>query len=73
MNAYSALGYCKLYSGLIDGVIPLVEQAIRLSPRDPEIGNCYFRIGIDRLSTLWRLILGAAEAGTWKRNNSAKA
>lgn len=45
MNAYSALGYCKLYSGLIDGVIPLVEQAIHLSPRDPEIGNCYFRIG----------------------------
>jgi adenylate cyclase len=45
VNAYSALGYCKLYSGSIDGVIPLVEQAIRLSPRDPEIGNCYFRIG----------------------------
>ena len=45
MNAYSALGYCKLYSGLIDGVIPLVEQAIHRSPRDPEIGNCYFRIG----------------------------
>jgi len=22
-----------------------VEHAIRLSPRDPEIGNCYFRIG----------------------------
>ena len=22
-----------------------MEQAIRLSPRDPEIGNCYFRIG----------------------------
>jgi adenylate cyclase len=39
VNAYSALSYCKLYSGLIDGVIPLVEQAIRLSPRDPEIGN----------------------------------
>jgi adenylate cyclase len=45
VNAYSALGYCKLYTGIIDGVIPLVEQAIRLSPRDPEIGNCYFRIG----------------------------
>jgi adenylate cyclase len=45
VNAYSALGYCKLYSGSIDGVIPLVEQAIRLSPRDPEIRNCYFRIG----------------------------
>jgi TolB-like protein/Tfp pilus assembly protein PilF len=45
VNAYNALGFCKLYTGSIDGVIPLVEQAIRLSPRDPEIGNCYFRIG----------------------------
>ena len=45
MNAYSALGYCKLYSGLIDGVIPLVEQAIRLSPRDPLMGLFYFTIG----------------------------
>jgi adenylate cyclase len=45
VNAYNALGYCKLYTGSIDGVIPLVEQAIHLSPRDPEIGNCYFRIG----------------------------
>jgi TolB-like protein/cytochrome c-type biogenesis protein CcmH/NrfG len=45
VNAYSALGFCKLYTGSIDGVIPLVEQAIHLSPRNPEIGNCYFRIG----------------------------
>jgi Flp pilus assembly protein TadD len=45
VNAYNALGYCKLYTGSIDGVIPLVGQAIHLSPRDPEIGNCYFRIG----------------------------
>jgi TolB-like protein/class 3 adenylate cyclase/Tfp pilus assembly protein PilF len=45
VNAYNALAYCKLYTGSIDGVIPLVEQAIHLSPRDPEIGNCYFRIG----------------------------
>jgi len=45
VDAYNALAYCKLYTGTIDGVIPLVEQAIRLSPRDPQIGNCYFRIG----------------------------
>jgi adenylate cyclase len=45
VNAYNALGFCKLYTGSIDGVIPLVERAIHLSPRDPEIGNCYFRIG----------------------------
>jgi adenylate cyclase len=45
VNAYNALAYCKLYTGSIDGVIPLVERAIHLSPREPEIGNCYFRIG----------------------------
>ncbi len=45
VNAYNALGSCKLLAGSIGGVIPLVEHAIRLSPRDPEIGNCYFRIG----------------------------
>jgi adenylate cyclase len=45
VNAYNALAYCKLYTGSIDGVIPLVERAIHLSPREPEIGNCSFRIG----------------------------
>jgi adenylate cyclase len=45
VNAYNALGYCKFYGGLMDEVIPLVEHAIRLSPRDPGIGYCYFRIG----------------------------
>jgi len=39
------LAYCKLRAGLIDEVIPLVEQAIRLSPRDPGIGYRYFQIG----------------------------
>jgi tetratricopeptide (TPR) repeat protein len=45
VNAYNALGYCKLYIGSMDRVIPFVEQAIHLSIRDPEIGNCYYRIG----------------------------
>jgi hypothetical protein len=31
--------------GMIDEAIPLMEQAIRLSPRDPYLGNYYFRIG----------------------------
>jgi tetratricopeptide (TPR) repeat protein len=44
VNAYNALGYCKFYGGLMDEVIPLVEHATRLSPRDPGIGYC-FRIG----------------------------
>jgi TolB-like protein/class 3 adenylate cyclase len=39
------LAWCKLYAGLIADVIPLVEQAIRLSPRDPLIGACYDDIG----------------------------
>jgi adenylate cyclase len=39
------LGWCKLYTGLIDEVIPLEEQAIRLSPRDPNLGYRYLLIG----------------------------
>jgi len=43
--ALNSLGLCKLYAGSIDEAIPLVEQAIRLSPRDPGIGHCYNLIG----------------------------
>lgn len=39
------LGWCKLYAGSIEEATPLVEQAIRLSPRDPLIGYCYGLIG----------------------------
>jgi adenylate cyclase len=39
------LGWCKLMTGSIDEAIPLAEQAIRLSPRDPYIANRYTRIG----------------------------
>jgi tetratricopeptide (TPR) repeat protein len=45
----AALGECKLYTGSIDEVIPLQEQAIRLSPRDPFIGNWYLRIAVVHL------------------------
>ena len=41
--------WCKLYAGSIEEVIPLAEQAIRLSPRDPGIGWCYHLIGIAHL------------------------
>ena len=46
-NAWAlfALAHCKLSTGLIEQVIPLVEQAIRLSPRDPNIALMYYRIG----------------------------
>ena len=43
--AFFALGQCKLNSGSIEETVPLVEQAIRLSPRDPASGNFYHEIG----------------------------
>ena len=43
--ALNSLGWRKLYSGSIDEAIPLVEQAIRLSPRDPLIASFYNMIG----------------------------
>ena len=43
--AWFALAHCKLRTGSVEEVIPLVEQAIRLSPRDPNIALMYFRIG----------------------------
>jgi adenylate cyclase len=42
---FFALGQCKLFTGSIEETIPLVEQAIRLSPRDPQLGVWYFSIG----------------------------
>jgi len=43
--AHAALGACKLSTGSIKEAIPLIERAIRLSPRDPYIGNWYWHIG----------------------------
>jgi adenylate cyclase len=48
-NAHSHLGWCKFVTGSIDEVIPAQERAIRLSPRDPQIGLFYFRIGFAHL------------------------
>src|SRR6202022_4999583 len=45
VQALTSLGWCKLYAGSIVEVTPLVEQAIRLSPRDPSIGYFYSRVG----------------------------
>ena len=45
LGALDALADCKLLTGSLEEVIPLEELAIRLSPRDPLIGNFYFRIG----------------------------
>jgi len=43
VRAYYALGQCKLFAGSIE------EQAIRLSPRDPELGIHYHQIGLVHL------------------------
>jgi adenylate cyclase len=47
--AYFALGQCKLYTGLIEETIPLLAQAIRLSPRDPSLGLWYWQIALVHL------------------------
>jgi adenylate cyclase len=47
--AFFALGHCKLYTGSIEETIPLVERAIRLSPRDPGLGGWYWLIGLVHL------------------------
>jgi adenylate cyclase len=45
LGALNGLGWCKLYAGLIEEVIPLVELALRRSPRDPGIATWYYLIG----------------------------
>jgi adenylate cyclase len=49
VGALHALGQCKLYTGSIEETIPLVERAIRLSPRDPQLGVWYLQIGLVHL------------------------
>ncbi len=49
VRALHALGWCKFFAGSIDETIPLEEQAIRLSPRDPGIGIWYWQIGLVHL------------------------
>jgi len=41
----AALGRCKIYVGPVGEAVPLLDQATRLSPRDPPIANWYFRVG----------------------------
>ncbi len=44
-KALADMGRCRIYIGPIGEAIPLLEQAIRLSPRDPVIAYWYYRIG----------------------------
>ena len=49
-GAMGGLGWCKLFTGALDEVIPLGEKAIRVGPRDPSIGFRYLMIGeVDEL------------------------
>jgi TolB-like protein/DNA-binding winged helix-turn-helix (wHTH) protein/Flp pilus assembly protein TadD len=47
--AYFGLGQCKMLTGSIDETIPLIERAIRLSPRDSQLGVWYQTIGLVHL------------------------
>jgi TolB-like protein/Tfp pilus assembly protein PilF len=44
-TAIYGLSHCKLLTGSVEETIPLIEHAIRLSPRDPFIANWYCGIG----------------------------
>jgi TolB-like protein len=48
-HSYSHLGWCRFMTGLLDELIPAQQRAIRLSPRDPQIGLFYCRIGSGNL------------------------
>jgi adenylate cyclase len=45
VDALAIIGRQKINIGMMDEGIPLVEQAIRLSPRDPQLGPLYKQIG----------------------------
>ena len=49
VNALANMGRCRMFIGPIEDGISAQLQALRLSPRDPNIGSWYFRIGQARL------------------------
>jgi tetratricopeptide (TPR) repeat protein len=44
-SALFCLGICKVFTGSIEETIPLIERAMRLSPREPHVGVWCYRIG----------------------------
>jgi TolB-like protein/Tfp pilus assembly protein PilF len=56
------LGCCKFWTGSVEEAIPLLEQAVRLSPRDPQIGYLTVRLGLVHL-----LLSRTDEATIWLR------
>jgi TolB-like protein/Flp pilus assembly protein TadD len=65
-GAYANLGWCKLLTGATEEVIPALEQALRLSPRDSRAGNWQARIGLVHLlqSRTDEALLWAERAGS---------
>jgi adenylate cyclase len=49
VKALANVGRCKIFIGSIEDGISAQEQGIRLSPRDPNVGLWYVRIGQARL------------------------
>ena len=49
VGASAYLGWCKFWTGSIGEAMQLHEHAIRLSPRDPAIGDWHFRKGLGHL------------------------
>ena len=49
IGALSQIAECKLLLGLIDEAIPLLEQALLLTPQDPLVYVVYLRLGRARL------------------------
>ncbi len=45
-SAYADLGWSKFWVGSIEQAVSLMERAVQLSPRDPQIGNWESRIGL---------------------------
>src|SRR5262249_22932686 len=49
LGALRAIANCKFFTGSMEESVSLAEQAIRLSPRDPQIWFPYLQIGRARL------------------------
>jgi TolB-like protein/Tfp pilus assembly protein PilF len=49
VNALAAISWCRVYLGSLDAALSALEQVIRLSPRDPQIGVWFARIGLVHL------------------------
>jgi len=45
VGAMATIGRCKILRGAVEDGIAALQQAIRLSPRDPFLWSWYFRIG----------------------------